>query len=105
MLCDSMDDEQLSKHIDQLEALLEDVKLRQQAANHVRNKRLKTALASGKLTEAQVAEMMQARSAKPSAKVRTVNNMTGMSKEEKEIQKLMKQGLSREKAVKLMEMD
>lgn len=94
--CEKMSNEQLSAHILQLESLLEDVKLRQQAAQHVRSKRVKELVGVGKLTEAQLAEMNKLRD--PRQKVEKVS----VSPQEKEIQKLMKLNLSREDAMKLL---
>lgn len=96
--CDKLSDEDLKSHILQLDSLLEDVKLRQQAAQHTRTKRLKAALDSGALTREQLEEMRNGRTRKPSE----IQAQPKVSKEEKEIAKLVKQGLSREKAIKLL---
>lgn len=100
-LCDKLSDEELKNHILQLDSLLEDVKLRQQAAQHTRTKRLKAALDSGVLTREQLEEMRNGRVRKPSE----VQLQPKISKEEKEIAKLVKQGLTREKAIKLLGLD
>ena len=97
-LCDTMSLDELSKHILQLDSLLEDVKLRQQAAHHSRNKQLKEAIRIG--DEQKIEEI---RAGTFSTRKRT--NEAKVSKEEKEIQNLMKKGLSRAKAMQLLDMN
>ena len=95
--CDVMSNEELQAHILQLESLLEDVKLRQQVAQHVRSKRVKELIGKGQLTETQLAEISKLRD--PRTKVVTPK----LSPEEKEIQKLVqKYGFTRENAMKLL---
>lgn len=99
-----MSNEDLAKHILQLESLLEDVKLRQQAAAHVKSRRLKDLGENGTLTESQKAEIAKLRGSARTA-TKTINTEPKISKEEREIQKLMKLGMTREKAMKLMSLD
>lgn len=99
-LCDQMSDDQLRDHISQLELLLEDVKLRQQVASHVRNKRIKALIGKGQLSDEQKEELAKLRD--PRAKIAKPVEPK-ISKEEREIQKFMKLGFSREKAMKLLE--
>lgn len=100
-LADSMSDDQLRAHIMQLEELLEDVKIRQQVAAHVRNKRVKALMGQGKLTDAQQAELATLRD----PRMRTKPQEVAMSKEEKEIAKYVKMGFTREKAMRLLGLD
>jgi|SRR5215471_887144 len=97
MNADAMTNDQLANHILQLQSLLEDVKLRQQAASHVKSKRLQLVGENGSLTDAQRDEIAKLRG-KPTFKPQEPK----ISKEEKEIQKMMKLGLTREKAMKML---
>lgn len=100
-LCTEMDDDQLSSHILQLQSLLEDVKLRQQAASLVRTKRLREKFAKGELTREQLDDMQALRGSSVSRqKVSRPENAP--SKEEKEILKYMKLGFTRDKAMKML---
>lgn len=99
---EAMTDEELIKHQLQLESLLEDVKLRQQATAHVKSRRIKAISASnGELTDQQKAEIATLRGQKPKASQQT----TKLSKEEKSIQNMMKLGFTREKAITLLGLD
>jgi|SRR5215831_7375165 len=99
-----LDNDQLAAHILQLDVLLEDVKLRQQAASQVRGKRMKE-LATNGLTEAQKAELNVLRGYHLRGGLKEEAKKTPLSREEKEIQRMMKLGMSREKAMKLLGLD
>jgi len=104
-IANMMSNEQLAAHILQLESLLEDVKLRQQAAASVKSKRIKEAN-NGQLTEEEKAEITKLRGERPRKSSESAKEAAPkLSKEEKEIQKLMKLGFSREKAVLMLGMD
>lgn len=109
--CNHMTDDQLREHILGLEALLEDVKIRQQAANHVRTKRVRELMGKGVLSDAQKQELEMLRDPKMRGKLAAsplgspIAKEPKLSKEEKEIQKYMKQGFTREKAIKLLGLD
>ena len=60
-IANMMSNEQLAAHILQLEGLLEDVKLRQQAAASVKSKRIKDLAGNGQLTEEEKAEISKLR--------------------------------------------
>lgn len=104
LLCDEMNEEQLKAHILQIESRIEEFKIKLQAANHVRNKRLKADFLSGKLSESQLEEMRSKRFGLKE-KIEKSAAEIKLSKEEKEIQSLMKKGLSREKAIKLLSIE
>ena len=107
-IAEGMNNEDLAKHILQLESLLEDVKLRQQAAASVKAKRIRAAEANGVLTEAQkndIATLRGGRAREIGATSGNGASQPKVSKEEKEIQKLLKLGLTREKAIKMLGLD
>lgn len=104
--CNLMSHEELAKHQLQLDALLEDVKLRQQAAASVKGKRLKAIVAAGAngLTEAQKSEIAALRGS-DLTKRQKMPSAPKLSPEEREIQKMIKLGFTREKAIKVLGLD
>ena len=91
-LCESMSDDELIQHSLQLEALLEDVKLRIQANAKVRLGRAK--LAEAMRDKAEIQQDID--------RLRFPHKVQQQSKEEKEIAKVMKLGLSREQALQVL---
>ena len=104
-IANMMSNEQLAAHILQLESLLEDVRLRQQAAASVKSRRLKEAAGNGELSEAQKAEIETLRGQKVKTPKTQSASEPKLSKEEKEVQKMMKLGFTREKAIIMLGLD